>query len=458
MALEQAQTTMKSPRRTAAGGIFTEIKPPLAPATARTEAARCLECGGPYAPAPCLVACPAEVPVPQFVAAIARGNDAEAAHQIFSTNLLGGTCARVCATEMLCEGACVLNHEGRRPVEIGRLQRFATDYAFAQGLAVRPDPPAKREAEIAVIGAGPAGLVAAGELTQLGYQVTVFDGRDEPGGLVRYAIAPYRQNVEPIPTEFEYIRRMGVRFDFKTPIATKAQVEELEQAYAAIFLGVGMGKDVDANFGNDDLPGVWDSLPFIEALKVGPPPKIGKHVVVIGGGNTAIDVAREAVRLGALEVTILYRRTQAEMPAFPLEIQEARGEGIHFQWLTQPVRFLGKDKLNGIECRYMKLGEPDTSGRRRPAPVEGTEFIYPADTAVKAIGQQPRIDLFNLIEELSLQGSVVKVNPQTMQTDNPRYFAGGDAVNGGGTVVEAVRMAKLAAKGIDAWLKGDGGR
>ncbi len=448
---------MKTPKRsTVAGGVFTEIKPPLAADTVRVEAARCLECGEPYAPAPCLVACPAAVPVPQFIAAIARGDTAEAARQIFSTNLLGGTCARVCATEMLCEGACVLHHEGRRPVEIGRLQRFATDQAFAQGLTLRPKPAAARGIEVAVIGAGPAGLVAAGELTQLGYQVTVFDSRDEPGGLVRYAIAPYRQNVEPLPEEFERIQRMGVRFHFKTAIATQAQVKKLEQTYAAIFLGVGMGKDVDADFENDDLAGVWDSLPFIEALKTGSPPPIGDHVVVIGGGNTAIDVAREVVRMGVLEVTLLYRRTEAEMPAFPLEIREAREEGVHFQWLTQPVRFLGKEKLNGIECHYMKLGDPDAGGRRRPTPVAGTEFVYPADTVVKAIGQQPRIDLFNLIEELSLQGNVVKVDPETMQTDNPRYFAGGDAVNGGSTVVEAVRMAKLAANGIDAWLQGGG--
>jgi glutamate synthase (NADPH/NADH) small chain len=448
-----ASSTASKEAALARNGPFAELNPPFDDEIAVVEADRCLECGGPYAPAPCVVACPADIDVPSFIAAIARGDPVEAGAIIFAENLLGGTCARVCPVEELCEGACVLQKEGRRPVEIGRLQRYATDISLARGLRYRTAG-ARNGRRVAVIGAGPAGLVCAGELAALGYEVTVYDAREEIGGLVRYAIAPYRQNREPLPAEARRIAELGVEFRLGEPVDGPEKLRAIEATADAVFLAVGMGEDADVSYPGDDLPGVWLSLPFIEAIKVGRPPRVGRRVAVIGGGNTAIDVAREALRLGAEEVTLVYRRTEAEMPAYRHEVEEARQEGVRFQWLTEPVRFLGEHRLEAMECRYMRLGEADRSGRPRPEPVPGTEFVVPVDTAVKAIGQRTRTDFLRWIEGLELDGGRILVDPETGQSTHPKYFAAGDAVTGGATVVEAVRGAKIAARGIDAWLGG----
>jgi glutamate synthase (NADPH/NADH) small chain len=432
--------------------LFEELRPPIDASDAAVEADRCLECGGPYAPAPCAVACPAGVDVPGFIAQLSVGDQAGAAETILAENLLGATCARVCPVEVLCEGACVLRHEGRPPIAIGALQRHAMDWALEHGVELRPLAPSNGR-RVAVIGAGPAGLTCAGELAARGYAVTVYDEREEVGGLVRYAIAPYRQQREPLPAEARGLEVLGVKLELGHRIAGRAELEAVAAAADAVFLGIGMGADTEASYPGDDLPGVWESLPFIEALKSGAPPEVGKSVVVIGGGNTAIDVACEARRLGAREVTLLYRRTEAEMPAYAHEVEEARAEGVRFQWLTTPVRFLGESRLEAVECRLMRLGEPDASGRRRPEPMLGTEFTIPADTAVKAIGQRPRTEMLNWIDWLELERGRLKVDPETGRTTNPKFFAGGDAVNGGDSVVEAVREGKRAARAIDEWLR-----
>ncbi|HET7855164.1 MAG TPA: NAD(P)-dependent oxidoreductase [Gaiellaceae bacterium] len=430
---------------------FVELRPPLDAAQARAEADRCLECGGPHAPAPCVVACPAGIDVPSFIASLAVGAPQEAAEAIFAENLLGGTCARVCPVEVLCEGACVLEHEGRRPIAVGALQRYATDWAFAHRVPLRAAA-ARNGRNVVVIGAGPAGLTCAGELAARGYSVTVYDERKEMGGLVRYAIAPYRQVRDPLPDERHALEELGVELRLGTKIGSRAELEAISADAEAVFLGIGMGADTEASFPGDDLPGVWESLVFIEALKTGPAPDVGNRTIVIGGGNTAIDVAREALRLGTEEVTLLYRRGEAEMPAYRHEIEEAREEGVRFELLTTPVRFLGTRRLEAVECRRMTLGEPDTSGRRRPLPLEGSEFTLLADTAVKAIGQQPRAELVGWIEGLELERGTVLVDAETGRTANPKFFAGGDAVNGGASVVEAVRDGKRAAREIDRWL------
>ncbi|TMM08541.1 MAG: FAD-binding protein [Actinobacteria bacterium] len=375
--------------------------------------------------------------------AVASGDSIAAAATIYAQNLLGGTCARVCPVEMLCEGACVLEHEGRPPIAIGLLQRYATDAALAAGAPLR-----KRTGSngrwVAVVGAGPAGLSCAGELAARGYRVTVFDEREEVGGLVRYAIAPYRQVRDPLPAEAELLARLGVEFHLGTPIEGEGAIQSLVDAADAVFLGVGMGADAEVELPGDDLPGVWDSLPFIEALKTGRPPAVGRRVVVVGGGNTAIDVAREAVRLGAEEATLVYRRTRADLPAYPHEVVEAEDEGVRFQWLAAPVRFFGERRLAAVELRLMRLREPDSSGRRRPEPLEGSEFTIAADTAVMAIGQQRRPEMAEWLREIDLN---------TGGTTNPKVFTGGDAVNGGASVVEAVRDGKRAANAIDGWLR-----
>jgi glutamate synthase (NADPH/NADH) small chain len=389
--------------------------------------------------------------VPGFVAAIARDDADAAAATIFAENLLGGTCARVCPVEMLCEGACVLRHEGRKPIEIGRLQRFATDVALEGGTPLRRRRP-RNWYPVAVIGAGPAGLVCAGELAARGFDVTVYDDHVEPGGLARFAIAPYRQLREPLPEEVLALQRLGVKFELGLGIDTTDALAYVESFNDAVVLAVGMGPDADVTYPGDELPGVWNSLPFIEAIKTGSPPDVGDCVVVIGGGNTAIDIAREALRLGAGEVTLVYRRTRAQMPAYEHEVKEAQEEGMQIEWLTIPRQFVGSATLEGVLCRRCRLGEPDASGRRKPEEMPGTDFLLPASTAVKAIGQRPRAELFSLIAGLELEDGRLKVDAETGQTTNPKYFSAGDATNGGATVVEAVRGAKIAARGVDGWV------
>ena len=434
------------------GSIFDELTPPLQAAEALVAADRCLECGGLYAVAPCIEACPAGVDVPAFVAALARDEPEAAARIIYAENLLGGTCARVCPVELLCEGACVLHHEGRKPVEIGRLQRYACDVALATGHVLRSRGP-YNWLRVAVIGAGPAGLACAGELAALGYDVTVYDQRVEPGGLVRYAIAPYRIQSDPLPEEARVLAGLGVHFELGIEIDSAEALAAVAEDADAVVLAVGLGADVQVSYPGDELAGVWESLPFIEAIKDGELPEVGDSVCVIGGGNTAVDVAREAVRLGASRVTMLYRRTAAEMPAYPHEVAEAIDEGVQVEWLTAPVRFVGETRLEAVECRRMQLGAPDASGRARPEEVPGTEFLVEADTVVKAIGQSPRVAFLSQIDGVELDHGLIKVEPMTGQTGNPRYFAAGDATNGGATVVEAVRAAKRAAQGVHEWLE-----
>jgi glutamate synthase (NADPH/NADH) small chain len=422
--------------------LFEEIKPPLDALDAVVEADRCLGCGGAHAPAPCSVACPADIDVPSFVSAIADGDLGGAAEVIFADNLLGGTCARVCPTELLCEGACVLVHEGRKPIEIGRLQRHAADAALTKGRRLRRRA-ASTGFRVAVIGAGPAGLACAGELAAQGHEVTVYDERREPGGLVRYAIAPYRQQNHPLPEEADLIRGLGVRIVLGRRI-DRPKLFAIAGMNDAVVLAVGMGSDTSPDLPGEHLEGVWSSLPFIEALKTGSPPPVGRNVAVVGGGNTAIDCAREAVRLGAEHVVLLYRRTEAEMPAYPQEVLEAREEGVEIRWLTAPTRFLGRRRLTGVECVRMELGEPDARGRARPEPVPGSEHVVLAETAIVAIGQQSRPEFADVLDGF---------DPESGRTAQSRFYAAGDATNGGATVVEAVREGKLAARIVDLDLR-----
>jgi glutamate synthase (NADPH/NADH) small chain len=430
-----------------------ELRPPLGAEQAVIEAEQCLGCGGPYAEAPCTTACPADIDVPEFIEQIRVGEPRAAARTIFAENLMGGSCARTCPVEAMCEGACVLTHEGRPPVRIGQLQRFATDTALAERMPARTVRSGSGHS-IAVVGAGPAGLACAGELAALGHRAVVYEARDEPGGLVRFAIAPFRQLDEPLARELRMIEDLGVRVRFGARVSSQEEMLRIESEHDALVLAAGMGRDRDLSLPGDELAGVWDALPFIEALKTGVPPRVGDHVAVLGGGNTAIDVAREALRLGAAEATILYRRTESEMPAYPHELEEALLEGVRFEWLTTPVGFCGEDRVEAVRCSHVSLGPPDENGRRRPVPVEGGEFLFPADTAVKALGQTPRSELAEWLEGVELEGGHVQVDAATGQTGRPGVFAAGDAINGGDTVVEAVREAKLAARAIDSWLGG----
>ena len=428
--------------------MFTELFAPLSDDEAVLEADRCLECGG-RAGAPCVHGCPADVDVPSFVAAIAAGDPAAAARVIFAANVLGGTCARVCPVEELCARDCVLVHEGKEPIEIGRLQRYATEYAFHHLVQLRRRAPVTGR-HVAVVGAGPAGLAAAGELATRGHDVTVYDERAEAGGLVRYGIAPYRQQNEPLPDEVRILGELGVKLRLGTPV-DETLLAELRSECDALVLAVGMGGDTDVSYPGDDLDGVWNSLDFIAALKTGEQIEPGRSAIVIGGGNTAIDCAVELKRLGAETVTMVYRRTEAEMPAYPAEVELARHEGVTFEWLSNPVRLLGDSRVRALEALRMRLGAPDASGRRRPEEIPGSEFVLLADTVVKAIGQRARTEFLQLVDGLELDGGRIRIDDDG-RTTVPHVFSAGDAVNGGATVVEAVRVAKRVAAAVDEEL------
>ncbi len=429
---------------------FAELKPPFTPMEAQTEASRCLDCGGPYAPAPCSVACPSGIDVPGFIKALRRGESQRAGQIVFSANPLAGTCARVCPTPVLCEGACVLSHVGQRPVAIGRLQRTAAD-AVANRAAFTA--PAGGGGRVAVVGAGPSGLVCASELARLGHQVTIYDENPAPGGLIRYAIAPYRQRVAPLEDEIEPLRQAGVAFRFNTRLTGRSAFLALEAECDAIFLGIGLGADVNPELPGQNLFGVWQALPFIRALKDGHPPLVGRSTVVIGGGNTALDAAREALRLGSDQVTVIYRRDRRSMPAYPYEVSEAEAEGVRFHWLAAPVRFVGDAWLERVECQYQELAT-GADGRVRPQPVPGALFSIAAENAILAIGQTARAQFTEWVPGLRFEQGRLAVDDNTGQTDNPRYFAAGDAV-GGVSVVQAVQSAKRAAQAIHRYLAGE---
>jgi glutamate synthase (NADPH/NADH) small chain len=452
------------------GPVFCDEHPPLDDSQAVLEARACLQCGGPCAPAPCAISCPAGIDIPSFIHDIAHDRPIEAAATIFADNVLGGTCARVCPVEVLCEGSCVLLKEGRRAIHIGRLQRYATDQAFdsGQNLLKTTDAALKQES-VGVIGAGPAGLACAAELATLGYRVIVYERREFPGGLITRGIAPYKQQFKPLPEEVEQIANLGVEFRFGVCIGKDLNAQQLRARHQAIFLGVGLGDDMPARVPGEDLPGVWESLRFIETLKLSAAQglALGRRVAVIGGGNTAIDVAREAVllragelssntaidvarealMLGATEVRMLYRRSEAEMPAFAHEIAAARREGVKIVPLVAPVEFVGDGHVTGVRCVRMKLGAPDSSGRPRPEPIPGSEFVIEADTVIKAIGQKPHADLFSLFG-VEMNGNAARVD-KALRTTAKGIYAGGDAINGGATVVQAVRDGRNAARMID---------
>lgn len=458
------------------GPAFRDSHPPLRDGDAVLEADACLQCGGPCAPAPCVNACPTGIDIPGFIRDIAEQRPVNAAEKIFADNILGGTCARVCPVQVLCEGSCVLLKEGRRPIQIGRLQRFATDKALDAGARVVPKPTGARNGKsVGVIGGGPAGLACAAELVRLGYRVAVYERNEYPGGLITRGIAPYKQQYEPLPQELAQIRDMGVEVVFGAAVGHNVAVEELRKKHDAIFLGVGLGDDMPAKIPGEDLPGVWESLRFIETLKLSASKgvSIGRRVAVIGGGNTAIDVAREAVMLrnaeissgntavdvarqavmlGATEVMILYRRGESEMPAFKHEIVAAKREGVKIIPLVAPLEFLGSGRITGVKCQRMQLGAPDASGRPKPEPIPGSEFVVEVDTAIKAIGQKPHLDLLSKFG-LEMKGSVVRVDADG-RTNVKGVYAGGDCINGGATVVQAVRDGRNAARIIDGDLSG----
>lgn len=429
---------------------FAELVPPMSSRQAAIEAARCLYCFD----APCTVACPTRIDVPAFIKKIYTGNLRGSARVILEANILGQSCGRVCPTEVLCEGACVMVEKGIKPIEIGRLQRHAVDYVLDRKIQLfRAGPPNGKR--VACVGSGPGSLACAAELAKLGYRVTIFDRNESPGGLNTYGIAAYKLRAGDSLREVEMVRGLGVEFRQKVEVGSDVSFAQLEKEHDAVFIGVGLGETWDLDLPGQELKGVLGAIEFIELTKVRAfhEVEVGRRVACIGAGNTAIDVVTAARRLGAETVHLIYRRSEKEMPAFRYEYDLAKLDGVTFHWNTQPVRILGEGgKVAGIECVQTRAKEGAQRGRGEVLPIPGTEFKLDVDMVVRAIGQKPVTDLLRAIPGIEIRkNGTVAVN-ERHQTGAPKYFAGGDCTNGGKEVVDAVAEGMASARAIDGWL------
>ena len=411
------------------------------------ESNRCLFCYD----APCIMACPTGIDIPSFIKKIANGNPTGSARTILTANVLGASCARVCPTEVLCEGACVVLDLEGDPVKIGRLQRYATDYVFEHQIDVLHAPAKKNGKKIAILGAGPAGLGCAAELAQLGYDVTVFDKKQAGGGLNTYGIAYYKMRPEISLDEVKMIERLGVNFRYGVKIGQDISVADLEKDFDAIFLGLGLGGANRLGIPGEDLPEVVDALDFIEWIHTRPlhEVQVGRRVAVLGCGNTAIDAVTQSKRLGAEVASIIYRRDEDDMPAYGFEYELAKNDGATFHFHTVPTEVLAE---NG-HVKALRLAKTESrDGQLQIIP--GSEWTEEFDLVLKAVGQEKQSSAFEkLFPGLKLdRKGRVEHNPETMETSVPKLFVGGDCANGGREVVNAVAEGKKAARGINALL------
>jgi dihydropyrimidine dehydrogenase (NAD+) subunit PreT len=436
---------------------FAEIHPPFDPQAALVEANRCLYCFD----APCSGACPTHIDVPRFIKKIATENLRGSALTILEANILGASCSRVCPVEVLCEGACVLHRYNKQPIEIGRLQRHAMDSFYGNGAMLPWVPAREQPAKVACIGAGPASLACAAELRRHGYGVTIFESRPLAGGLNTYGVAEYKLRPADSLREVELVKSLGVEFRFGVTVGDEIALADLEREYAAIFLAIGLGPTEPMNLPGEDLVGVVDALRFIADYKTAQTIPIGRKVAVIGGGNTAIDAANAAKRLGAEEVTMVYRRSEREMPAFLFEYEHSKIEGVQFSFQTQPVAIrpspADPSRVGALECVRVELGAPDASGRRKPQPIPGSKVRIECDMVIPAVGQSRFLEFLRSCREIEIRGGTVVVDPATGRTSNPRYYAGGDCVNGGREVVDAVAEGKRAGLGMVSLLEAQNG-
>lgn len=423
---------------------FAELHPLMSAAEALAEANRCLYCYD----APCTQACPTHIDVPSFIKKIASGNLKGSARVIFDANPIGSTCARVCPVEALCEGACVEKTLVQKPIEIGRLQRYATEKTLTDGEPVFA-PGQANGLSVGIVGSGPAGLSCAAYLARLGYAVTVYERRAEPGGLDTYGMAEYKMTRAASLTEVGLIGKMGVKFVTRTSVVADGRgagagtvtASELRSLHDAVVIAAGLGATNRLNIPGEDLPGVIDALTFIEAIKTRgwSSVPLGRRVAVIGAGNTAIDAATQAKRLGAESVMLVYRRTEADAPAYDYEMELARMDGIEFHWQTTPIEILGDGQVTGLRCSNVK----------------GDETVIDCDQVIKAIGQAklgPSLsEMFGV--EIDEKGRI-RVDDE-MRTSAAGVFAAGDCVNGGAEAVDAAQMGKRAAIGIHNELTGE---
>lgn len=431
---------------------FAELHPAFTPNSAVAEANRCLYCYD----SPCMKACPTHIDISTFIKKIATGNVKGSAKTILESNWVALTCAKACPVDVLCEGACVYNERGEEPIQIGRLQRFAMDRYFEQGMPSLFTPAPKNGKSVGIIGAGPAGLACAAELALMGYDVTIYEAKEKAGGLDTWGIAPYKMRQQDSLNEVKLVESLGVTIKTKTRVGKEISIDELEKKYDAIFVGVGLTSPTRLGIPGEQLAGVVDALDFIDDVttRKWKSVDVGKRVAVIGAGNTAIDAATEAKRLGAEQVYMIYRRSEKEMPAYEFEFELAKNDGVQFLFQTAPKRVIGKKHVEALECIRMKLGASDKDGRRKPVPVPRSEFKLPVDMVIKSVGQNIEESFLSQIPNLKIKNGMVVVNPETYQTANSKFFAGGDCINGGKEVVNAAYDGKRAAHGIHKFVFG----
>ena len=439
---------------------FNEVPYGYSKEVAIEEAKRCLQCKN----KPCMNGCPVEIDIPGFISCIAQREFDKAAEVIKAKSNLPAICGRVCPYESQCEGECTLKKIGE-PVGIGRLERFIADYERNKGVKI-PKKAKVTGKKIAIIGSGPAGLTCAGDLVKMGHNVVVFEALHDPGGVLIYGIPEFRLPKEIVKAEVNYITKLGVKIQYDVVVGKTITIDELTKEFDATFIGTGAGLPNWLNIPGENLDGVYSANEFLTRVNMmkaykfpeyDTPVKIGKVVATFGAGNVAIDCARTSLRLGAEKSYILYRRTEAEMPARIEEIHHAKEEGVIFHLLTNPIRFIGNDKgfLTEVECLKMKLAELDESGRRRPVPIVGSEFKIKIDTALVAIGQSPNPLIPNTMKGLKVGKHGNIETDDNGRTNIPGIFAGGDIATGAATVILAMGAGKKAAKAIDEYVSRD---
>jgi glutamate synthase (NADPH/NADH) small chain len=437
---------------------FNEVPLGYSAKDAIAEAKRCLACPK----AVCIPGCPVNVDIPGFLKYVSEGDFASAVALIKQTNALPAITGRVCPQEDQCEGVCTLSKRFE-PVAIGRLERFVADWEAVAGENKPPAPTPATGKKVAVVGSGPAGLTVAADLARMGHKVTIFEALHEAGGVLSYGIPEFRLPKSIVKREVDYVCSLGVEVRWDFVVGSSATIDELLIEYDAVFLGTGAGLPWFLNIPGENLGGIYSSNEYLTRVNLmkayrypeyDTPVARGKRVIVIGGGNTAMDAARTALRLGASNSIIVYRRSRDELPARIEEVEHAEQEGVEFQLLTSPVAFYGDNgRVLELECLRNELGEPDSSGRRRPVAVEGSNFRIPTDVVVVAIGQSPSPLISKTTPELETRkDGVVIVDPATMKTSKKGVFAGGDIITGGATVILAMGQAKAAAREIDKYL------
>ncbi|MCI5567437.1 MAG: NADPH-dependent glutamate synthase [Veillonellaceae bacterium] len=431
--------------------------------TAVAEAQRCLHCKVPM----CRKGCPVSIDIPQFIAKV-KERDFEGAFEIITmSNSLPAVCGRVCPQENQCESKCILGKKGE-PVAIGRLERFVADYMLQKGEDIKPIEKKPDAQKVAIVGAGPSGLSCAGDLAKKGYDVTIFEALHVAGGVLSYGIPEFRLPKDKIVNkEIDNLKKLGVKIETDSVVGRLYTVDELmeEEGFDAVFVGTGAGLPRFMNIPGENLSGVYSANEFLTRTNLmkaykfpeyATPIKHGKNIAVVGGGNVAMDAARTALRLGAEHVYIVYRRSEAELPARAEEVHHAKEEGIDFRLLNNPIEVIGDENgwVKELRCIKMELGEPDESGRRRPVPIEGSEFNLPVDTVIIAIGTgaNPIIGTTTPGMDTNKKGYIV-ANAETGATTKPGVFAGGDIVTGAATVILAMGAGKKAAKAIDEYLQ-----